>query len=130
LRQCGDLLFVGGHGPEDEITGEPFYTGRLGSATTVKDGYQAARICGEIILSVIKEYLGNLDRVDYLVKAFGLVSSEADFYEQEQVMDGFSDLMIEVFGDRGLHARSAMGTSNLPADNIPIEIELILKVKN
>lgn len=129
LRQCGSLLFIGGHGPEDEVTGEPFYTGRLGSALSTEDGYKAARICGEILLSAIQEYLGSLDKVDYLVKAFGLVSSEPDFYEQEQVMDGFSDLMVAVFGDRGLHARSAMGTSNLPAGNIPVEIELIVKIK-
>ena len=128
LRRSGDLLFIGGHGPEDEVTGEPFYTGRLGLELTVEDGYKAARICGEILLSAIQEYLGDLDRVDYLVKAFGLVSSELDFYEQPAVMDGFSDLMVEVLGDRGLHARSAMGTSNLPG-NIPVEIELIIKIK-
>lgn len=128
LRQCGDLLFIGGHGPEDEVTGEPFYTGRLGAGLTVGDGYKAARICGEILLSAMQEYLGDLDKVDYLVKAFGLVSSTPDFYEQPAVMDGFSDMMVQVFGDRGLHARSAMGTSNLPG-NIPVEIELIVKIK-
>ena len=128
LRRCGDLLFIGGHGPEDEVTGEPFYTGRLGAEMTTDEGYKAARICGEILLSAMQEYLGDLDKVDYLVKAFGLVSSEPDFYDQPAVMDGFSDLMVQVLGDRGLHARSAMGTSNLPG-NIPVEIELIVKIK-
>ena len=128
LRRCGDLLFIGGHGPEDEVTGEPFYTGRLGAEMTTEEGYKAARICGEILLSAMQEYLGDLDKVDYLVKAFGLVSSEPDFYDQPAVMDGFSDLMVQVLGDRGLHARSAMGTSNLPG-NIPVEIELIVKIK-
>ena len=128
LRRCGDLLFIGGHGPEDEVTGEPFYTGRLGAEMTTEEGYKAARICGEILLSSMQEYLGDLDKVDYLVKAFGLVSSEPDFYDQPAVMDGFSDLMVQVLGDRGLHARSAMGTSNLPG-NIPVEIELIVKIK-
>ena len=128
LRRCGDLLFIGGHGPEDEVTGEPFYTGRLGAEMTTEDGYKAARICGEILLSAMQEYLGDLDKVDYLVKAFGLVSSEPDFYDQSAIMDGFSDLMVQVLGDRGLHARSAMGTSNLPG-NIPVEIELIVKIK-
>ena len=75
LRRSGDLLFIGGHGPEDEVTGEPFYIGRLGGALTTEDGYKAARICGEILLSAMQEYLGDLDRVDYLVKAFGLVLS-------------------------------------------------------
>ena len=129
LRQSGELLFIGGHGPEDEVTGEPFYTGRLGCELDVEDGYKAARICGEILLSAMQEYLGDLDRVDYLVKAFGLVSCAPDFYEQPAVMDGFSDLMVQVLGDRGLHARSAMGTSNLPG-NIPVEIELIEKIKS
>lgn len=129
LRRWKDLLFIGGHGPEDEITGEPFYTGRLGDHLTTEDGYKAAQICGEILLGAMDEYLGTLDRVDYLVKAFGLVSSVPEFYEQEKVMDGFSDLMVRVLGDRGLHARSAMGTSNLPAGNIPVEIELIVKIK-
>ena len=128
LRRCGDLLFIGGHGPEDEVTGEPFYTGRLGAEMTTEEGYKAARICGEILLSAMQEYLGDLDKVDYLVKAFGLVSSEPDFYDQSAIMDGFSDLMVQVLGDRGLHARSAMGTSNLPG-NIPVEIELIVKIK-
>ena len=128
LRRCGDLLFICGHGPEDEVTGEPFYTGRLGAEMTTEEGYKAARICGEILLSAMQEYLGDLDKVDYLVKAFGLVSSEPDFYDQPAVMDGFSDLMVQVLGDRGLHARSAMGTSNLPG-NIPVEIELIVKIK-
>lgn len=128
MRQCGDLLFIGGHGPEDEVTGEPFYEGRLGGSLTVEDGYKAARICGEILLSAMQEHLGDLDKVDYLVKAFGLVSSEPDFYDQPAVMDGFSDLMVQVLGDRGLHARSAMGTSNLPG-NIPVEVELIAKIK-
>ena len=128
LRRCGDLLFIGGHGPEDEVTGEPFYTGRLGAEMTTEEGYKAARICWEILLSAMQEYLGDLDKVDYLVKAFGLVSSEPDFYDQSAVMDGFSDLMVPVLGDRGLHARSAMGTSNLPG-NIPVEIELIVKIK-
>ena len=128
LRRSGDLLFIGGHGPEDEVTGEPFYIGRLGGALTTEDGYKAARICGEILLSAMQEYLGDLDRVECLVKAFGLVASSPDFFDQPAVMHGFSDLMMEVLGDRGLHARSAMGTSNLPG-NIPVEIELIVKIK-
>ena len=128
LRRWKDLLFIGGHGPEDEVTGDPFYVGRLGSDLSVEDGYKAARICGEILLSAMDEYLGDLDKVDYLVKAFALVSSDPEFYEQEKVMDGFSDLMVKVLGDRGLHARSVMGTSNLPG-NIPVEIELIVKIK-
>lgn len=128
LRQVDDLLYLSGHGPEDEITGKPFYTGRLGESVTLEQGRDAARICGIILLGALQDYLGTLDKVDYIVKAFALVSSAPDFYNQEEVMDGFSDLMVEVFGDRGIHARSAMGTSNLPAGNIPVEIEIIVKV--
>lgn len=128
LRQVDDLLYLSGHGPEDEITGKPFYTGRLGESVTLEQGRDAARICGIILLGALQDYLGTLDKVDYIVKAFALVSSAPDFYNQEEVMDGFSDLMVEVFGDRGIHARSAMGTSNLPTGNIPVEIEIIVKV--
>ena len=128
LRQVDDLLYLSGHGPEDEITGKPFYTGRLGESVTLEQGRDAARICGIILLGALQDYLGTLDKVDYIVKAFALISSAPDFYNQEEVMDGFSDLMVEVFGDRGIHARSAMGTSNLPNGNIPVEIEIIVKV--
>ncbi len=129
LRQWGDLLFFSGHGPEDEVTGEPFWTGRLGEEVSPEEGYQAARMCGIIFLGALQDYLGTLDRVDYIVKAFGLVSSSPDFYGQENVMDGFSDLMVEVFGERGVHARSVMGTSNLPV-KIPVEIEIIVKIRS
>lgn len=123
----GSLLFIGGHGPEDEWSGEALYTGRVGHELTIEDGYQASRVCGEILLSAIHEYVGSFDKVEYIVKAFGLVSCSNDFTDHEKVMDGFSDLMVEVLGERGLHARSVMGTSNLPG-NIPVEIELIVRI--
>ena len=130
VRQCGDMLFVSGHGPTDQTdpADTPIYTGKLGADLTVEQGYQAARLCGINLLAAVREYLGDLDRVECIVKAFGLVASSPDFFEQPAVMHGFSDLMVEVLGDRGLHARSAMGTSNLPG-NIPVEIELIVKIK-
>ena len=128
MNRYRSLLFVGGHGPEDEWTGDPYYTGHLGEELTVEDGYKAAQKCAENILSVLQEYLGTLDRIECVVKAFGLISSTPDFYGHEQVMDGFSDRMVEVLGDRGVHARTAMGTSNLPG-NIPVEIEAIVKIK-
>lgn len=128
LNRYGSLLFIGGHGPEDEWSGDPFYTGHLGGELTVEDGYKASRVIGEIMLSAIQEYAGDLDKVESLIKAFGLISCVNSFTEHEQVMNGFSDLMVEVLGERGLHARSAMGTTNLPG-NIPVEIELIVKIK-
>ncbi len=131
IRQCGDMLFVSGHGPTDQSApgDPPVYTGKLGTDLTIEEGYQAARLCGINILATIRDYLGSLDRIDCLIKAFGLVASGPDFFEQPAVMHGFSDLMVEVLGDRGLHARSAMGTCCLPR-NIPVEVDLILKIRS
>lgn len=130
VRQCGELLFVSGHGPTDQAdpADPPLYTGKLGIDLTIKEGYQAARLCGINLLAAVREYLGDLDRVDCIVKAFGLVASGPDFFDQPAVMHGFSDLMVEVLGDRGLHARSAMGTCCLPR-NIPVEVDLVVKIR-
>ena len=124
---AGDLLYISAHYPVDE-DGKPVYVGRVGAEIDEATAYQAARLCGLNMLRTIQAYIGSLDRVDYFVKALGLVNSAGDFYNMPPVMNGFSDLMVEVLGDRGLHARSAMGTSNLPG-NIPVEIELIVKIK-
>ncbi|MCI6375296.1 MAG: RidA family protein [Clostridiales bacterium] len=127
VRACGDLLFVSGHGPQLE-DGTPVYTGKVGSDLTLEQGYEAARQCGINVLAAIREYVGDLDRVDRVLKVFGLVASAPDFYDQPAVMHGFSDLMVEVLGDRGLHARSAMGTNCLPG-NIPVEVEAIVRIR-
>ncbi|MFD0872327.1 Endoribonuclease L-PSP [Chlamydia abortus] len=129
IRQHGNLLYTSGHGPEREDDGSPIWTGKLGKDLTVEEGYQAARECGIILLAQLKNYLGSLDRVDALVKVLGLVASSEDFYQQPQVMNGFSDLMVDVFGERGKHARSAMGTYVLPK-NIPVEIEMIVRIRD
>lgn len=124
----GDLLFVSGHGPASN-DGTLLYRGRVGAEVSTEDAYQAARVTGIQLLRSVRDYLGDLDRVDHIVKALGFVNSADDFHEQPAVMHGFSDLMIEVFGaERGQHARSAIGTSNLP-DNQPVEIELIVAVR-
>ncbi len=128
LRQVDNLIFLSGHGPEDQITGAPLYRGRIGEDITVEDGYAAARECGIIILGALKDTLGNLDRVDHVVKAFGLVNCGEGFLDVEHVMDGFSDVMADALEERGYHARTAMGTHNLPG-NIPVEIEVIVSVK-
>lgn len=124
----GDILYVSAQLPVD-TDGKPVYVGKVGQDMDVETAYKAARLCGMNVLSVIKDYIGELDRVDYLVKALGLVNSAADFSSQPAVMNGFSDLMVEVFGRRGQHARSAMGAYALPM-NVPIVVELILKVRN
>mgnify|MGYP002621532894 CR=1 FL=1 len=129
IRQHGNLLYTSGHGPESEVDGRPLWTGKLGKDLTVEEGYQAARECGIILLAHLKHYLGDLERVDAIVKVFGLIASADDFYQQPQVLNGFSDLMVEVFGERGKHARSAMGTNVLPK-NIPVEVEMIVRIRD
>lgn len=125
--QHGDLLFVSGHGPSDN-DGNLLYRGRVGAEVSVEEAYDAARATGIQLLRSIRDHLGDLDRVDRIVKALGFVNSAPDFHDQPKVIHGFSDLMIELFGTRGQHARSAIGTSNLPG-NQPVEIELIVAVR-
>lgn len=129
LRRVDDLLFVSGHGPEDQVTGKPVFAGRIGEELTAGQGYAAARECGIIILGALKDTLGSLDRVKRVIKAFGLVNCGEGFTDIEAVMDGFSDVLAEVLEERGYHARTAMGTRNLPNHNIPVEIEVIVEVE-
>ena len=123
----GDLLFLSAHLPVDGA-GNAVYRGKVGVDLDVEEAYKAARLCGLNMLATIKDYIGELDRVDYVVKALGLVNSGADFSSQPAVMNGFSDLMVEVFGRRGQHARSAMGAFALP-QNVPIAVEAIVRVR-
>ncbi|NLL70303.1 MAG: RidA family protein [Epulopiscium sp.] len=124
----GDLLFLSAHLPIN-IEGTPVYVGKVGTDLDIDTAYQAARLCGLNMLATIKEYIGELDRVDYVVKALGLINSGGDFSSQPAVMNGFSDLMVEVFGRRGQHARSAMGAFALP-QNVPIVVEAIVKIRS
>jgi len=105
-------------------------TGVVGpGALTLEQGQEAARWCGLNLIATIQDQLGgDLDRVEKIVKLFGIVSSTLDFKEQHLVMNGASDVMMEVFGERGYHARSAIGTSTLPLD-IAVEVEAVVKVK-
>jgi enamine deaminase RidA (YjgF/YER057c/UK114 family) len=125
--RVGDLLFVSGTGP-GQVNGKPL-VGRLGQDFDVPKGQAAARQVGLHILSVVKQELGSLDKVQRLVKTFGMVNATADFKEHPQVINGFSDLMVEVFGEEaGKGARSAVGMSSLPAA-IPVEIEAVFLVR-
>ena len=123
----GDVLYLSAHLPVD-LEGKPLYTGKVGGDLDVETAYKAARQCGLNMLATIKDHIGELDRVDYIVKALGLVNSAGDFSQQPAVMNGFSDLMVEVFGRRGQHARSAMGAYTLPM-NVPVVIDAIVKVR-
>jgi enamine deaminase RidA (YjgF/YER057c/UK114 family) len=122
-----DLLFLSAHLPLQE-DGKPAFVGKVGTDLTLEEGYRAARLCGLNMLATIKDYIGELDRVNYFVKIFGFVNSGADFSSQPAVVNGFSDLMVEVFGRRGQHARSAMGAFALPM-NVPVAVEAVVRVR-
>jgi enamine deaminase RidA (YjgF/YER057c/UK114 family) len=121
--QTADLLFISGTGPGDETQ-----RGKLGSTMSVEEGYEAAREVGLQILATAKAALGDLDRVSRVVKVLGMVNCTPDFEQQPQVINGCSDLFIEVFGDTGRHTRSAVGFVSLPGQ-IPVEIECTMEVR-
>ncbi len=125
--QIGNILYVSGHGPI-KIDGNSMVAGRVGDDLTAEQGKEAARLVGLAILSTIRTTLGSLDRVKRLVKTLGMVNAVPGFKDHPQVINGFSELMAEVFGeDAGVGARSAVGMGSLPG-NIPVEIECILEV--
>jgi len=103
--------------------------GKVGDALDVDQGYYAARRCGLGLLSTMRHHLGSLDRVTDIVKLLGMVNATPDFGKQPAVINGASDLMVEVFGDAGRHARSAVGMGSLPFD-IAVEVELIVEISD
>ena len=106
-----------------------YIKGKLGADLTIEQGQEAARLTGLIILAELKHQLGSLQKVKRIVKVLGMVNATPDFENHPKVMNGFSDLMIEVFGDKGKHARSAVGVGSLPF-NMAVEIEVIVEVGN
>ncbi len=126
--RAGNLLFVSGHGPL-RADGKPSARGKVGRELTVEQGYQVAREIGLSLRATVRASLGSLDRVKRVVKVLGMVNSADGFGDQPRVINGFSDLMVEVFGeDSGRHARSAVGMAELPM-GIPVEIEMVLEVE-
>lgn len=125
--RVGNLVYTAGHGP-DKPDGSRV-TGRLGDDLTLEQGQEAARLTGISLLSSLKAELGDLNKVKRIVKVLGLVQSTPDFKDQPKVMNAFSDLMVEVFGEKGKHARSAVGMSALPA-NWATEIEMVVEVED
>lgn len=121
--QTGNLLYISGTGP---LPGQP--NGKLGVDLDIETGYQVARSVGVSMIATIRDALGDLDRVVRVVKLLGMVNSAPDFVDQPKVINGCSDLMVEVFGEAGRHARSAVGMGALPG-NIAVEVELILEVQ-
>lgn len=120
-RRVGNLLFLAGDGSEAK--------GTLGKDLTVEEGYEAARQTGIDIISTLKAACGDLTKIKQFVKVHGMVSSTPDFYDQPKVINGFSDLMVEVFGEKGKHARAAVGMVSLPS-NIAVEIEVIVEIED
>ena len=126
-KTASDLLFLSGHGPI-RIEGAPLARGKVGRDLTTEDAYKIAREVGVNLLGSARHLLGSLDRVKRVVRVLGMVNSAEGFGDQPKVINGFSDLMVEVFGDSGRHARSAVGMAELPM-SIPVEIEMILEVE-
>ena len=125
--RTGNLLYLSGHGPV-RVEGKPSARGKLGKDLSTEDGYKVAREVGLSLLASTRTALGSLDKVKRVVKVLGMVNSAEGFQEQPKVINGFSDLMVEVFGETiGKHARSAVGMAELPG-GIPVEIEMILEV--
>ena len=124
--RTGNIIFLAGKGPL-QANGENI-VGKVGSDLSIEEGYEAARITAINQLSVLKAELGNLNKVTRIIKVLGMVNSDADFTDHPKVVNGFSDLMVEVFGEKGKHARAAVGMGSLPG-NIAVEIEMIVEVK-
>ena len=123
--QTGNLLFLSGHIP-DEVVGKKT-RGKVGSALTVDEGKEAARLTGIALLTTLKSYVGDLNKVKRIVKVFGMVNADPSFTQHPAVINGCSDLMVAVFGEKGRHARSAVGMGSLPFD-ASVEIEMIVEL--
>jgi len=125
--RTGNLIFLAGKGPKRADGTE--IIGKLGAGVSIEQGYEAARLTAINQLAVLKAMLGDLKKVKRIVKVLGMVNSDPDFVEQPKVINGFSDLMVEVFGERGRHARAAVGMASLPRGQA-VEIELIVEVED
>ena len=123
--RTGNLIFLAGKGPKRADGSE--ITGKLGQNVSIEEGYEGARLTAINQMAVLKAMLGDLNKVKRIVKVLGMVNSDPSFVEQPKVINGFSDLMVEVFGDRGKHARAAVGMASLPRGQA-VEIEMIVEV--
>ena len=127
-KRVGNLLNLSGKGPPNGSDGN-MPKGKLGASVSIEEGYRHARGVGLVLIAAIKDALGgDLDRVEGVVKVLGMVNAAPDFEDHPKVINGCSDLFVEVFGERGRHARSAVGMSSLPG-GIPVEIEVIVAVR-
>lgn len=125
--RTGNLVFLSGVGPSQPDSRQ--WSGKVGRDYTVEEGYEAARGCALNLLGNLKSVIGDLDKVTRVVKVLGMVNADPEFTSPPAVINGCSDLLVEVFGERGRHARSAVGMAALP-NAIPVEIEMIVEVEN
>lgn len=124
--RTGNLIFLAGHGPvKPDGT---YVTGKVGKELTVEQGYEAAKLTAIGLLSTLKAEVGDFNKVKRVVKMLGMVNCPADFTEHPKVMNGCSDLLVAVFGEKGKHARSSVGMNSLPMDT-SVEIEIIVEVE-
>jgi enamine deaminase RidA (YjgF/YER057c/UK114 family) len=124
--RTGNLVFISGQLPTRADGTRP--TGKLGAITTVDEGYEAARLCAVSMLARLRDEVGSLDNVKRIVKVVGYVNATPEFIQHPAVVNGASDLLAEVFGDAGKHARAAIGVSSLPA-GVPVEVEMVAEVE-
>jgi len=124
--RVGNMLYLAGKGPLK--ADNTYITGKVGKDLTIEQGYEAARLAAIAHLAVIKNELGSLNKVKRIVKVLGMVNCTEDFKDQPKVINGYSDLMVEIFGDKGKHARSAVGMAALPF-NMAVEVEVIVEVE-
>jgi enamine deaminase RidA (YjgF/YER057c/UK114 family) len=125
-RIVGNVLYLSGQGPRDENGN--MLAGKLGAEISIEEGYRRARLVGLGLLAAMRDALGSLDRVDYIVKLLGMVNATPNFNDPPKVINGCSDLFVDVFGEAGRHARSAVGHVTLP-NQISVEIEAIVAIK-
>jgi enamine deaminase RidA (YjgF/YER057c/UK114 family) len=123
--RVGNLLFLAGKGPSKPDN--TMITGKVGRDLTIEQGYEAARLAAIAHLAVLKNELGSLNKVKRIVKVLGMVNCTEDFRDQPKVINGYSDLMVEIFGEKGKHARSAVGMYALPF-NMAVEVEVIVEI--
>ena len=125
--RAGDFVYTAGQVPM--VNGEVVYKGQIGKGPTVEDGYAAAKICAINCLSAVKSVIGSLDKIERIVKLTGFVNTEPGQGNQPRMINGASEFLMEVFGEAGTHARSAVGVSDLPLDSL-VEIEMVVKVRD
>jgi enamine deaminase RidA (YjgF/YER057c/UK114 family) len=125
--RVGNLIYLAGKGPKNADGTD--ITGKVGKDLTIEQGYQAARTVAIQHLAVLKAELGSLNKIKRVVKVLGMVNCESGFTEQPKVINGYSDVMVEIFGEKGKHARSAVGMYALP-NNIAVEVEVIVEVED